>query len=86
MLPDYRVRQRDTMLEITRAITSELDLNAVLKLIVQNAVEVLNGHAGLVALEENGERYHIYQTYGVPAPLPKSLGWACGRWCLCRCG
>lgn len=73
MLPDYRVRQRDTMLEITRAITSELDLNAVLKLIVQNAVEVLNGHAGLVALEENGERYHIYQTYGVPAPLLNQL-------------
>jgi len=73
MLPDYRVRQRDTLLEITRAITSELDLNAVLKLIVQSAVEVLNGHAGLVALEENGERYHIYQTYGVPAPLLTQL-------------
>jgi PAS domain S-box-containing protein len=73
MLPDYRVRQRDTLIEITRAITSELDLNAVLRLIVQNAVEVLNGHAGLVALEENAERYHIYQTYGVPAPLLNQL-------------
>lgn len=73
MLPDYRVRQRDTLIEITRAITSELDLSVVLKLIVQNAVEVLSGHAGLVTLIENGRRYAVRQSYAIPAPLLSQL-------------
>ncbi len=31
MLPDYRVRQRDYLLEISRALTSRLNLNEVLR-------------------------------------------------------
>lgn len=73
MLPDYRVRQRDTLIDITRAITSELDLNVVLKLIVQSSVEVLSGHAGLVALIEGDRRYTVRQSYAVPAPLLNQL-------------
>jgi len=31
MLPDFRVRQRDYLLEISRALTEELDLATVLE-------------------------------------------------------
>jgi PAS domain S-box-containing protein len=68
MLPDFRVRQRDYLLEISRALTSRLDLNEVLRLILQLASELLNGQAGLIALVEN-ERYRIRTVYGVQQPI-----------------
>ena len=52
MLPDFRVRQRDYLLEITRAITQELDLQKVLKRILRISIEMLAGQAGIVALKE----------------------------------
>ncbi|HLC34856.1 MAG TPA: ATP-binding protein [Anaerolineales bacterium] len=50
MLPDYRVRQRDILLEIARAITQELDLPRLLDKILRYAVEMLGGKAGIIAL------------------------------------
>src|SRR3989304_3669758 len=52
MLPDYRVRQRDELLEINRLITEELDLGVVLARILRVATQLLSSHAGLVALHE----------------------------------
>ena len=37
LLPDYRVRQRDFLLEISRAMTVQLDLGEVLRLILRRA-------------------------------------------------
>ena len=34
MLPDFRVRQRDYLLEISRALTKELDLDKLLERIL----------------------------------------------------
>jgi PAS domain S-box-containing protein len=73
MLPDYRVRQRDYLLNISRAITSQLDLSAVLRLILQSAVDMLNGLAGLVALKDDDGRYRIRESYGVARPLLDQL-------------
>src|SRR5512141_1097154 len=73
MLPDYRVRQRDYLLNISRAITSQLDLNAVLRLILQSAVDMLGGHAGLVALMGLDGAYRIRESYGVARPLLDQL-------------
>jgi GAF domain-containing protein len=73
MLPDYRVRQRDYLLEISRALTSRLNLNEVLRLILQQAAEILNGHAALIALVEPDNRYTIRQSYGIPQPLLDQL-------------
>jgi PAS domain S-box-containing protein len=73
MLPDYRVRQRDYLLEISRALTSRLNLNEVLRLILQQAAEMLNGHAALIALVEPDARYAIRQSYGIPQPLLDQL-------------
>ncbi len=50
VLPDYRVRQWDYLLRITRALVSQLELKAVLRLILQGAVDLLQGQAGLIAL------------------------------------
>lgn len=73
MLPDYRVRQRDYLLEVMRAISSRLELGEVLKLILQYAVELLQGRAGIVALVEPGDSYQIRATFGVARSLPENL-------------
>jgi PAS domain S-box-containing protein len=73
MLPDYRVRQRDYLLEISRAMTSRLNVNDVLRLILQQSAEILNGQAALVALVEPDGKYHVRQSYGIPDPLLNQL-------------
>jgi PAS domain S-box-containing protein len=50
MLPDIRVRQRDYLLEISRALTQELDLDTLLKRILKVSIELLAGQAGLIVL------------------------------------
>lgn len=52
MLPDFRVRQRDYLLEIARLLTQELDLEKLLQRILRVAIEMLAGQAGLIALKE----------------------------------
>jgi len=39
MLPDFRVRQRDYLLEISRALTQELDYDKLLERILQISLE-----------------------------------------------
>ena len=52
MLPDFRVRQRDYLLELSRALTQELDLEKLLERILIISVEMLAGQAGIIALKE----------------------------------
>jgi PAS domain S-box-containing protein len=52
MLPDFRVRQRDYLLELSRALTQELDLEKLLARILKISIEMLAGQAGLIALKE----------------------------------
>lgn len=66
MLPDFRVRQRDYLLEISRAITEELDFATVLKRILQSAVELLAGQAGLIALRDDEGRWQVRAYAGIP--------------------
>jgi hypothetical protein len=49
MLPDFRVRQRDYLLEIARALTQELDLDKLLTRILRISIEMLAGQAGIIA-------------------------------------
>jgi PAS domain S-box-containing protein len=72
MLPDFRIRQRDYLLEISRAITEELDLEKVLHLILRVATELLAGHAGLVALRQEGG-WQIASHYGISRTLLQYL-------------
>jgi PAS domain S-box-containing protein len=70
MLRDYQLRQREYLLEISRAITAQLDLGAVLRLIIQYAAEMLRGRAGLIALRQDDGSFHVRASYGLPAQLP----------------
>jgi PAS domain S-box-containing protein len=65
MLTDYRLRQREYLLEISRAMTARLDLPSVLRLIIQSAVEMLSGRAGLIALRQEDGNFRVEASYGV---------------------
>lgn len=81
MLIDYRIRQREYLLAISRALTAELDLADVLRIIVQASVEFISGRAGIIALADpSGSSFKIAAVYGVPtrllehfAPLMESI-------------
>ena len=45
LLPDFRVRQRDYLLEISRMLTQELDLEKLLARILRVSIEMLAGQA-----------------------------------------
>lgn len=59
MLPDYRVRQRDFLLEISRAITEQLDLGEVLRRVLNASVVMLAGKVGFIALREPDEHFYV---------------------------
>lgn len=68
MLPDYRVRQRDYLLEISRAMTAQLDLGEVLVRILEAAVSMLGGQVGLIALnDEDAHGFNAHAIFGVPS-------------------
>lgn len=73
LLPDFRVRQRDYMLEISRAITRELDLEKLLGRILAISLEMLAGQAGLIALRNEEENWSIPVASGLPDPFLKYL-------------
>ena len=64
MLPDFRVRQRDYLLEISRALTQELDLEKLLARILRIAIEMLAGQAGIIALKEQ-EGWRVAAAHGI---------------------
>ena len=69
MLPDYRVRQRDYLLELSRSLTEELDLNTLLTRILSLSIEMLGGHAGFIALDEARSGWHIAVSQNLPPVL-----------------
>src|SRR5512142_1700479 len=66
MLPDFRVRQRDYLLEIARLLTQELDLDKLLARILRISIEMLAGQAGIVALKEP-HGWRVVAAHGIPA-------------------
>jgi PAS domain S-box-containing protein len=64
LLPDYRVRQRDYLLNISRAITAQLDLTEVLRMVLQAATSMLSGEVGIIALRE-GNSYRMRAVNGI---------------------
>jgi PAS domain S-box-containing protein len=73
MLPDYRVRQRDYLLEISRALTQELDLDKLLGRILYISAEMLAGQAGLIALRSEKGGWKIATSLGISASLARYL-------------
>ncbi len=66
-MADYRVVQRDYLLEISRAISAQLDLQAVLSLVVRVAVEIVAGNHGFIALHDADDRLRIAVAHNLPA-------------------
>ncbi len=65
---DDRLRQRDYLLRISKAITGQLDLQAVLSLVIEYAVEIVAGNYGLIALgDEHEERLAVVASFNLPA-------------------
>jgi PAS domain S-box-containing protein len=73
MLPDYRVRQRDYLLEISRILTQELDQDILLRRILDISVEMLSGQAGLIALRSEQGGWRVGVTHGIPEPFLRYL-------------
>jgi len=73
MLPDFRVRQRDYLLEISRALTQELNLDKLLARILNISVEMLAGQAGLIALRGQQGGWTVAASHGIPEPFLRFL-------------
>jgi PAS domain S-box-containing protein len=73
MLPDFRVRQRDYLLEISRALTQELDLDKLLGRILYISAEMLAGQGGLIALRSEKGGWKVATSLGIPASLARFL-------------
>lgn len=70
---DFRIRQRDYLLSIAQALVSRLNLRAVLRLILQASVDMLQGQAGLIALRDSGGPFSFWASYGLPPALVDSF-------------
>lgn len=73
MLPDSRVRQRDYLLEISRALTGELNLSKLLTMILNVAIEMLAGQAGFIALHDPIKQWTIAVSQSMPDVLLRYL-------------
>ena len=67
MLPDFRVRQRDYLLEIGQAITQELNLDKLLARILHISAEMLAGQAGFIVLRGDEGGWKVAASHGIPA-------------------
>ncbi len=94
-MQDYQLRQRDYLLQISRAMTSRLDLPSLLELTLKSAAELLRGQGGLIVLRGRDDAMHVRASYGLPAgllrffqplwsdlPRMRELSEAIGRWAL----
>ena len=69
-LVDVRILQREYLLAISRALTAELELPDVLRIILRAAVELVSGKAGMIALAApNDETFRLAAVHGIPGHL-----------------
>lgn len=73
LLPDFRIQQRDYFLELARALTQELDVDTLLERTLHISIEMLAGHAGLIALRSESGVWHIRVSHGLPQAFLKYL-------------
>ncbi len=62
------IRQRDYLLDISRALTSQLSLNEVLRRILMSATEMLGGQAGMIVLADGGT-FNVRASHGISPTL-----------------
>jgi GAF domain-containing protein len=69
MLTNYRVRQREYLLEISRDLAAQLDLDELLHKVLEAAMNMLAGQAGIVALRGPDGNFGIQASCGLPQAL-----------------
>jgi PAS domain S-box-containing protein len=66
----YQLRQREYLLQISRAMTSRLDLPSLLRLILTSAADLVRAEAGVIALRRGrSSALAIHASYGVPVSV-----------------
>ena len=70
---DFRTRQRDYLLSIAQAMVSRLNVRAVLRLILQASVELLQGQVGLIALMDKDGQFSFSASYGLPPAMVEAF-------------
>jgi len=65
LAPDFRVKQRDSLLEISRALTQELDIDTLLRRILMISIDMLSGQAGLIALRSHRGLWGVRVSHGL---------------------
>lgn len=73
MLPDFRVRQRDYLLEIAAGLAGELDLKTLLERILSVSIEMLAGQGGLIALRSETTGWKIQTSVGIQAAFLRAI-------------
>ncbi|HSJ58204.1 MAG TPA: ATP-binding protein [Anaerolineae bacterium] len=68
-MTSYSSPQRDYILEISRAMTSRLELPSLLELVLRSAVELLRGQVGLIVLRGRQGDMRVRASYGLPEEL-----------------
>src|SRR5262245_12813152 len=66
MLEAKRLRQLEVMLQLSRALTAQLDLASVLSLVIDVAVELLAGSSGLIALHDEDGIWRVRAAARLP--------------------
>lgn len=61
-----KLRQHELLLQISNAMTAQLDVNALLSLVIHAAVDLLAGNAGLIALRDESGTLHINAAAHIP--------------------
>jgi PAS domain S-box-containing protein len=67
--PERELRQRDYLLRIAQAISSQLDLREVLTRVIRAAVAMTGGHAGAIALRQPGGEMRIAASFKLDARI-----------------
>ncbi|HEX7556237.1 MAG TPA: ATP-binding protein [Leptolinea sp.] len=73
MLPDFRVRQRDYLLEIAAGLAGELDLKTLLDRILDISIEMLAGQGGLIALRSELLGWKVQTSHGIPVAFLRAV-------------
>lgn len=74
MRPDSKTQQRDFLLEITRAITAQLDLGEVLRRVLHASVVMLAGRVGIIALRnEHDDMFYVRAYTGISSDIVPDL-------------
>jgi PAS domain S-box-containing protein len=65
-MSSLQLRQREYLLQISRAMTAQLDLPSLLRLILNSAAEMVGGEVGLIVLRQADGRLAPQAVYGIP--------------------